>query len=1469
MPEHIFISHASVNDAFVQKLREALESHDFEVWVDSRGLSGGDHLNPVLIEKIKTAKHFVALLSIEALSSRWVQKELKLAQAVAKERAAEGYKVISLIMPGVPKGLLTPFFPEEPFHIFVTEGSRGPDLNATMPDLLAALGKELPNDWQRDTVIEVEPVEELLLELSDPCIVEQDGVRRAGATAELTYIPADKSREIKSRRYKFTAPLGPVELEDIRWYIERYFQWPTGVFKDIARKTEQKLPEWGELLFAAAMGGESAREPLGAWRRAGRDGTGSLRFSVQVDAEPIEGTAAEAAALFREAASDLLSLPWEILHDGTGYLSQGANGVRVRRRLPNFKPTQTVGADLPIRVLLLSPRPEVDGEGKAVGYLDHRSSALPLVQAVENLGEALVKVDILHPPTFAAMKAKLKKARAEGDPYEVVHFDGHGVYDRRVGLGALCFEDAADANKLGQRRLALVHATELAAEMREYGVPLMYLDACQTAQSSADSKASVAAKLLEEGVASVVAMSHSVLVETARRFVEAFYTGLARGQRVGDAMLAGQMALYDDTNRGKVMGAGALRLQDWFVPVLYQDKDDPQLFGVKVGEAAARLGAERRQKQYGALPEPPEHSFVGRSRTLLKLERLLEQTAEQQNKGGYAVIRGSGGMGKTALAVELARWLVQSGRFGRAAFVSVEPQNVQNVQGVLDAIGRQLLPKYAAAEYGNNDAALQPVERALRDFPTVIVLDNMESVLPDSEGNNPAGVADVTELLALCGRLLQADSRCRLIFTSRERLPAPFDRARNTVELGRLSEPEAIQLVERVMAQHGWEPPADDSAMTAEEVSELVETVNCHPRALVLLAREVANGVRATTQNVAGLMAKLEAQNKGDRENSLYASVEMSLRQLPEAMREPVKRLAVVHGGANIFVLMQVMGLEQDDASAVAASLINVGMAEAQEYSYLRLDPALPAYLKLEQPPEQLAALEETWAAAMGQLVNFLYKQRFKDSKLAQCLGVLDLPNLVALLDWLGERLRADSAMAEQVADMAGKIEQLLALLGWPQALARAVALRERAAEAIPAWGAARFNNERLLIERLMGQGQLPVAYEKAQALLAQAQAAGIEAYAGGDYNLAMAHWLLGEVLQEGGQAEPALGLFLEAQQLFEALGERRAHMAAVKLSRQADCLVDLGQLDAAAEMYAQSVQRSEKLEDFRQVAAVKGRLATVLRMQGKYEEAIASLLSARTLFEQQNEPASVATIWHQLGIVYQKAGQYDPAEAAYRQSLEIEARRGDLTRQASSLNQLGNLYDDCLNRPEEAVTFYRQAVDIAVAQRDLKSEGLRRSNTADTLCKLGRYDEARTEILRAIECNQAFGHVAEPWKTFNILREIETATGNPAVARAAWQQARDAYLAYRQQGGYAQANGGKLADGVWAMVQQGEAEAARQELGEIVENAEMPEWVKLFVPKLLAVLNGSRDPALAEDSELHYSDAAEVRFLMARLSSL
>jgi tetratricopeptide (TPR) repeat protein len=1451
---HIFISHSTRDDDTVKKLREMLELHGRLPWVDSRELTGGDDLKERIEKSIRAARHFIVVVSIEALGSEWVQREVRIALDEAQHRT-DGFKIIPVVLPGVGKGLLRLMFPGDPLFIFVEDIPTG--LSEALPAIFDALGERKPDGLTADRTVTVEPVEELILKLIDPVIRTHEGIRRAEAMAELTYNPADnRRRAITSRRYKFLAPLGPVELGEIRWYIESYFRWPTGVFKKRAQKTEAALPQWGKALYEAALGGESAREPLAEWQRQ----TGSRRFSVQVDFEPPEGTPDEETEAIREVASDLLALPWEIMHDGVGYLSQGGNGVRVRRRLPNRKRTVASMTKLPIRVLLVSPRPEIDENDRPVGYLDHRASALPLVQAMENLGEDLVRLDILEPPTFPALKAALKNAQAENDAYEIVHFDGHGVYDRRVGLGALCFEDPRDSQKLGKRLLDLVYAADLAAELREYGVPLIYLDACQTAQADVDPQASVAAKLLEEGVGSVVAMSHSVLVETARRFVEPFYHTLAEGKRVGDAMLAGQEALFDDPYRFKIMGAGDLELRDWFVPVLFQEADDPQLFTVRPGEAAARLGRQRRDLQLGKLPPPPPHTFVGRSRALLHLERLLAQ--EQ-----WVVIRGSGGMGKTALAIELARWLVRSGRFGRAAFVSVETHNVQDVRGVLDAIGRQLLPKYAVAEYGRDmAAALQPVERALRDFPTVILIDNMESVLPDADGNNPAGAADATELLELCQSLLAASERCRLIFTSRERLPEPFARPKHTVELDRLSETEAIQLVERVMAEHGWEPPKTDNATTPEEVAELVESVHRHPRALVLLVREAAAGVRGATRNLTRLMEKLEAQNRGDRENSLYASVELSLRRLPAEVREQVNRLAVFHGGGQTAIMAMVVGMEPDRMGAIAKMLIDVGMAEAREYNYLRLDPALPAYLKLGQPPERLAELETVWADAMTQLVGFLYQQKFQDSAMASRLTLLDLPNLMALLDCLEKRLSTDPSIAETVSQTAGQIEKLLEFLNRPQALSRAVAVGERAAAVIPEWGNTRFNNEFLLIERLLQQGQFQPAYDKTRALLEKARDVGPTAYPGADYDLAMAHDMFGTVLYEGGQAAPALDLFIEARRLFEALKESGAGMAAVTLTKQADSLRALGRLDEAAEKYEERIKRGEKLKDFRGVAVGKSNLATVRMLQKKYAEALKAHTEARAIFEQQNEPASVATAWHQIGMVHQQAGQYDEAEAAYRQSLEIKTQINDRAEQASSLTQLGLLYDNHLNRPEEAVTFHRQAADIAVELGDLAKEGVRRNNIADTLTKLKRYDEARSEIMRAIECKRQFCHAATPWTSFAILHKIETADGNHAAAREAWTQAREAYLGYRRQGGYAQSGGGRLADDVLGLISQQKTGEIQPLFSGLANDPGAPDSLKQLIQAMITILDGSRDPVLADDPALDYGDAAEILFFMERL---
>jgi tetratricopeptide (TPR) repeat protein len=233
---------------------------------------------------------------------------------------------------------------------------------------------------------------------------------------------------------------------------------------------------------------------------------------------------------------------------------------------------------------------------------------------------------------------------------------------------------------------------------------------------------------------------------------------------------------------------------------------------------------------------------------------------------------------------------------------------------------------------------------------------------------------------------------------------------------------------------------------------------------------------------------------------------------------------------------------------------------------------------------------------------------------------------------------------------------------------------------------------------------------------------------------------------------------------------------------------------------------------------------------------------------------------------VHQDERNYKEAEAAYRCSLKINTRLNNQAGKGANLIQLGNLYYASLNRPEEALTFFRQGAAIYVTLEDLRYEGAARTNIADTLSKLQRYDEARTEIMRAIDCNSQFGHAAEPWRAFSILHDIETATGTPPAAQSAWQRARNAYLTYRQQGGYAQYYGGELVDGVLELRAQQQFDEVQSLFNQIANHPNTPDSLKQLIQAVITILNGSRELSLGDNPALDYYDAAEVLFLIERM---
>jgi tetratricopeptide (TPR) repeat protein len=1467
----LFLSHSSADDGFVRELRAALADLGQEVWIDSRQLRGGDPLESEIQAAIEAAAGLAVLVSPESLQSRWVGKELRHGLKLQAERGRAAFPVIPLSLNGTRLGVLEDFFDEEPTYISVSSAPGG--ATAAIHDIRVALGLRLPTDRPPLPQPRPEPVAELVLELSDLGFDEQDGVRRPAARARLVYEPAIAGQEkvVSEQRWRLIAPLGPIEAEELGWYLERWPVWPNPLVADRAKQVEANLIAWGQALHGAALPPQPTANVLQAW--AGVAAGASRRFSISVDDSLLLGSSEAENATAREAATALLALPWELLHNGDGFLFQGGRPTRVRRRLPNKRTLAVPVVAPPIRVLLISARPEDD----SCGYLDHRASALPLVAATEELGEVL-QLSLLHPATYPALEAELARAQLAGEPYHVVHFDGHGVYDHRVGLGGLCFEDPRDSHKLTGRRHQTVYTNQLGPLLNNYRIPLVLLEACQSAQAEAGSE-SVASELLRMGVASVVAMSHSVLVETARRFVAAFYAELARGQRVGQAMLAGQRALHSDPSRGQRYGIGELKLADWFVPVLYQEQDDPQLFTATPAPQTQEDLRSRQRARLGEVPpEPVETGFVGRSRDLLALERLLRQQR-------WAVVRGQGGEGKTALAAELARWLVRSQQLRRAAFVSVEL--CSHKDAVLDALGRQLVgAEYSAAKYDSPEQALLPIERALREQPTLLVIDNMESVLLPPYLDTPEllseeAALELQEILALAQRLLRS-GETRLVFTSREDLPAPFDAQRQRWELHRLERGDAVALIERSLAAGesiaATGAGAGAAALEArrEDIEALVAAVQGHARTLALLAPELRRrGVTATQAALVELMeqmqqkvAQLPADDPRRREQSLFASVELSLRRLSAANRERARLLGVFHGGVDLDVLRAMTGWEQAEVEGLALELVGTGLATANPYNHLSLNPALCPYLKASLGEAELQAHTAGWLEAMAAYLIFLKQQQSQNTELAATLTLLELPNLFALLD----RSQA-AADPETTIERTTYLSSLLQALGKPRLLERVARVREAAATALGEGPShARFEASRTRIEQQLAAGQLLEALGGAQQLLQQAQAAGEEAYAGADYDLAMAYKVLADVLASTGGAQQALPLLQEAGRRFEAIANKRPgvgaeRMASACITKQGDCLRVLGRYDAAAVAYEEAIRRDEQRGSLRDVAVGKGQLGTVRLQQQRYGEALEAYREARDTFSRLQEPGSVATAWHQIGRVHEEAGQPETAEEAYNQSLAITVRLGNQAGQASTLGQLGSLYFGVLQRPKEAVAFFKRAAELYGAIGDTLGEGRQRNNLAAALGKLQHHEEARQAIRRAIECKEPFGHAASPWTSWAILADIETAAGNPAAAADARHQALSAFLAYRRDGGENQSGSGRLALAVRQSLASGDPAEATSLLQQLAADPDFANEHP-FLTTLQAITAGSRDRSLAEDPGLSYDEAAEVLLLIEALEA-
>jgi tetratricopeptide (TPR) repeat protein len=340
--------------------------------------------------------------------------------------------------------------------------------------------------------------------------------------------------------------LDDVDYEDLRWYLEDYMDLPDGGAIVRAERIERNLDSWGRKLHDDLFTAPENR---------------ALLSRLLKGPEPRELTLAT-------RNPDLLRLPWELMADGAGSLAQR---LSVRRQLETPEEATPRPAQLPLRLLYIVSRPA------DAGFIDPRLTTKALFDALDPLG-ASVRVDFCRPPTVARMEEMLREGQRAGDPYGLVHFDGHGTFLPEAQIGALFFEKPDDGSE--PSTADPVAADRLGDLLASFTIPFVVLEACRSATVGKTAVfRSVAPRLIQAGVGSVLSMGHAVHVEAARLLLDRFYRELVRGTTIGQAVAEARKALRSTPGRWIESGPGGrtIELTDWFLPHLYQRSVDDAL----------------------------------------------------------------------------------------------------------------------------------------------------------------------------------------------------------------------------------------------------------------------------------------------------------------------------------------------------------------------------------------------------------------------------------------------------------------------------------------------------------------------------------------------------------------------------------------------------------------------------------------------------------------------------------------------------------------------------------------------------------------------------------------------------------------------------------------------------------------------------------------------------------------------------
>lgn len=702
---------------------------------------------------------------------------------------------------------------------------------------------------------------------------------------------------------------------------------------------------------------------------------------------------------------------------------------------------------------------------------------------------------------------------------------------------------------------------------------------------------------------------------------------------------------------------------------------------------------------------PPLTPLIGREREEAALVRLL-----QQERVGLLTLMGPAGVGKTRLAMQVARTAQDD--FSDGVYF-LELAALRDPALLIPAIAQQL---------GVQEQGAIPLEDSLAvaigERQVLLVLDNLEQLLP--------AATSITRLLARCPQLKAlVTSRAALQVRGEHRFPlAPlaFPDPNHLPALAEVTSYPAVALfcqrAQAITPDFALHTQAD-----AHTIAQLCRHLDGLPLAIELAAARLnIFSPQALLQRLIGApgdspldMLNSPVQDLPERQQSARAAIQWSYDLLKPEEQQVFHALCLFAGGASLPALCAVSERDEQTLLPTLASLVDKSLilrdtraAETPRFTCLEL---LRAY-----GIERLHAL----GAAQPMQARFaayhlaLAKEAERGIPSPQqeyWLRTLDheLPHLRAALQWY-----LDNTQIKQGLRLASALIRYWTLRGFLSEGRRwLTAFLSQANDAALAPETAR---------ALLCSGDLAYrqgAYAESRALCEQGLALcrTLHSVPGAAFALC----LIGRVAMDQSYYQEAENHLQQSLALFRTLEDRQGQAFALNLLGATHMFQEQSQ--QAIICLEEALALARQLGDLEQMARSLNDLGTVLKAADR-QRAIALLQEARHVGERVGGQAGSATILSHLGHDAFEHGEFAQAAQYHRASLKTRRELGDVDGVAFSLCNLGNAERE-LGHEEEARRLFLEAIPLILQTGSRRGVARLLEGLAAGACIAGTLEEA------------------------------------------------------------------------------------------------------------------------------------------------